>query len=282
MFGTGYSTRGKHYITINDKMIAQAISQTIINPIIKTKGKITLHPLSISVIAIKTPILHNTNNLYELNFDTFELPGSVVPLDVVHRVDHNIPQILNIPILNVNNSSCSISKGSPIATLTPVGKCKEVQEIIWSRLQCDTKKLLPMIPQSTSLQLEPDTMSSLKSILDADIPHEARVKLQDLLDRKYMHIMSQNVTDIGRTNLVELDILTEGPPIALKPYTILKYCEFEDHEIKQLEEAGIISQSMTVLSWWCPRKKNVWMQVTMQVALRMVNLICSHVLSTGS
>ena len=41
-FSTSYSTTGRHYITINGEMIAQAISQTIIDPIIKTTGKITL------------------------------------------------------------------------------------------------------------------------------------------------------------------------------------------------------------------------------------------------
>ena len=61
--------------------------------------------------------------------------------------------------------------------------------------------------------------------------------------------MSQTATDIGRTNLIELDILTEGPPIAWKPYTVpLKHCEFIDHEIKQLEEVGIISNSMSNLA----------------------------------
>ena len=48
--------------------------------------------------------------------------------------------------------------------------------------------------------------------------------------------------DIGRTNLIELDIPMEGPLIMSKPYTVLlKYHEFVDNEIKQLEEAGIIS-----------------------------------------
>ena len=38
---------------------------------------------------------------------------------------------------------------------------------------------------------------------------------------------------------------TEGPPIASKSYTLhLKYCEFVDHKIKELEEASIISKSM--------------------------------------
>ena len=63
--------------------------------------------------------------------------------------------------------------------------------------------------------------------------------------------MSQTATDIGRTNLIELDILTEGAPIASKPYTVpLKYHEFVDHEIKQLEKVGIISRSMT--NWTSP------------------------------
>ena len=57
--------------------------------------------------------------------------------------------------------------------------------------------------------------------------------------------------DIGRTNLIKLDIPTEGPPIASKLYTVpLKYGEFVDHEIKQLEETGIISRSMS--NWASP------------------------------
>ena len=39
--------------------------------------------------------------------------------------------------------------------------------------------------------------------------------------------------DIGRTNLIKLDIPTEGLPNTSKPYTfLLKYHEFVDHEIK--------------------------------------------------
>ena len=55
-FGTGYLTTGRHYLTINSEIIAQAISQTTINPIIKTKGKIMLTPMSISNVEVK-----NTN-----------------------------------------------------------------------------------------------------------------------------------------------------------------------------------------------------------------------------
>ena len=68
---------------------------------------------------------------------------------------------------------------------------------------------------------------------------------------KYTSIISQSTTDIGRTNLLELDIPTEGLPIASKLYLVLlKYREFTDQEIKQLEEAGIISRSMS--DWASP------------------------------
>ena len=120
----------------------------------------------------------------------------------------------------------------------PAGKCEEVHEVSW----CDTSKLLPQIPQSTSLQLQPDTNSLASSIPDGYIPEEARMKLWELLNKKYLQIISQNTMDIGRTNLIELDIPTEDPPIMSKPYTVLlKYHKLIDHEIKQLKEAGIIS-----------------------------------------
>ena len=101
------------------------------------------------------------------------------------------------------------------------------------------------------MQLEPDTKSPLRSVPDADILGVNRVQLQDILDSKYISIVSQITTDISRTNLIELDIPPEGPPIASKPYPVpLKYHELMDHEIKQLEEVGIISRSMS--DWAIP------------------------------
>ena len=126
------------------------------------------------------------------------------------------------------------------------------------------------------MQLEPDIKFPLRSIPDANILEEARVQLQELLDSKYISIISQTTTDISRTNLIELDISTEGPLITSKLYTVsLKYHEFMDHEVKLLGEAGIISRSM---SDWAspilvvPKRKNVWipMAATHQVVVKTV------------
>ena len=99
-------------------------------------------------------------------------------------------------------------------------------------------QLLSEVPGTTSLQLEPDMPNTTRSIPDADIPQETRNRLKELLHAKYSNIVSKSATDIGRTNLIQLDILTEGLQIASKPYTVpSKYREFVDHEIKQFEEA---------------------------------------------
>ena len=79
--------------------------------------------------------------------------------------------------------------------------------------------LLPEMLQS--LQLEADKPKQPEiSTPDVEVPKKALLKLQHLLEAKYSSIVTKSATDIGRTNLIELDIPTEGPPIACKfiPY----------------------------------------------------------------
>ena len=65
--------------------------------------------------------------------------------------------------------------------------------------------------------------------------------------KKYDNIISKNSGDIGKTMLVEMEIDTGNhPPIASKPYTLpLKQYKWVQREIKTLERAGIIEQSIS-------------------------------------
>ena len=83
-----YSTTGKHYIAINGQVIIQSISQPLDYPIVKTMGRITLPPVSVSIIEVKTPKLTNTTNLYKMNAVTAQLPEGIILLDALHRVNH--------------------------------------------------------------------------------------------------------------------------------------------------------------------------------------------------
>ena len=99
--------------------------------------------------------------------------------------------------------------------------------------------LLPEMPQ-TNLQLGADKPKQPKiSPPDADVPKKALLKLLQILEAKYSSIVSKFTTDIGRTNLIELDTPTKGALIACKLYSVpLKYQDFVDQEIKQLEDVG--------------------------------------------
>ena len=128
-----YSTTGRHYITINWQAIVQVILQTKDYPIIKIKGNVTLLPMSVSIIEVRTPKIMDSTNLYKLNADTFQLLEGINPLKVLYMVDHIISQYISILTLMPKNDLCGISKNMQITTMHPAGKCNEVQEISWSK-----------------------------------------------------------------------------------------------------------------------------------------------------
>ena len=113
------------------------------------------------------------------------------------------------------------------------------------------KSLLLPMPE-TNLQIEADKKDHERiKMPEAYVSEEAKQKLNTLLEGKYSNIVSKSATDTGRTNLIELDIPTEGPCMSCRPHSIpLKYRDFVDEEIQQLEDAGIISRSMS--NWASP------------------------------
>ena len=170
--------------------------------------------------------------------------------------------------MNTNNNVANITKNTALFSLELAEQAENIFSIEWDRLlqtkqlmveevltpqkrQEQVHNLLPKMPQ-TNLQLEADKSKQPEiSTPDADVPRDTLLKLQQLLEAKYSSIVSKSATDIGRTNLIELDIPTEGPPTACKPYSVpLKYQDFMDQEIKQLADMGIISHSMS--NWASP------------------------------
>ena len=273
-------------------MLVQSCLQLTANSILKAKGNIKLLPSSISVIEVRTLEIPDPSNIYELDSSMFQLPRGVNSRDAMHHMDHKMPQTLKVPILNTNNTISSLGKNSPIATLVPAGKFEQIQGIErWEvTLELDLLKkpqLLPEIPSTTNLQLEPNTTNVSKSIPDANIPKIARKRLQQLLDVKYNSIVSKSAADIGRTNLIELDIPTEGPPMASKPYTVpLKYWEFVEHEIKQLEEEGsspeawVTGQAQSLSSQRMRSEQGIPVHHELPQVLIITNLILDYALIT--
>ena len=113
-------------------------------------------------------------------------------------------------------------------------------------------ELLPDYLPSSSIEME-TTMKkpevALENVKDAD---KWKSKVLIMLETKFPSIISKLSMDVGCTNLHTVDLqVSEGNPIFVKQYNIpLKYQNYIDEETKRLEEAGLISRSLS--NWFAP------------------------------
>ena len=81
---------------------------------------------------------------------------------------------------------------------------------------------------------------------DAEVSPETLQKFDDLCD-KHQDAFSKNNQDIGKTQLIEMEIDTgNSVPLAQSPYTLpLKHYDWVRKEIETLEKAGVIERSLS-------------------------------------
>ena len=86
---------------------------------------------------------------------------------------------------------------------------------------------------------------------DADIKDSTRVSFEVLCEQQH-EAFSKNNKDIGRTQLIEMEINTgDSLPVAQSPYTLpLKHYDWVRQEIETLEKSGVIERSL--LRWASP------------------------------
>ena len=113
-------------------------------------------------------------------------------------------------------------------------------------------ELLPDYPENSNMEMEgimkrPDT-----KLVDATNADKWKTKVLNMLESRFGSIISKSSTDVGRTKLHTLNVqVMEGSLVFMKQYTIpLKYQNFIDDETKRLEEAGLISRSLS--NWSAP------------------------------
>ena len=276
---TGWTRNGNHYISRGKHdFIAESKNRLKTHPIIKTKGKVELNPESITLIEVQAPRDIIGNRKYKLNPEGYLAQG-IIPLDLVHSFDKT-PRTLYIPILNTSDKHESIAKSSLLGTFEPIDEeVSEVRETSWTdldrkmrkahqqlrkkksyrqaRQKCydgkeNSARLLPDYPADSNMEMEtmmkcPDTV--LEDSIDVD---KWKIKVLNMLESRFGSIISRLSTDVGRTKLHTLNVqVTEGSPVFVKQYTIpLKYQSFIDDETKRLEEAGLISRSLS--NWSAP------------------------------
>ena len=174
----------------------------------------------------------------------------------------------------------SIAKSSLLGTFEPIDEdISEIQETSWTDLdgkmrqahqqlrkkksyrqarqkcfngQEDSKRLFPDYPVDSNMEMEtmmrhPDTV-----LEDSEDANKWKIRVLNMLESRLGSIISRSSMDVGRTKLHTLNVqVTEGSPVFVKQYTIpLKYQSFIDDETKRLEEAGLISRSLS--NWSAP------------------------------
>ena len=194
------------------------------------------------------------NSLLEITLDR-QLPKGLIPLDVLHNIQHKEPQEMLIPLLNIMNLVVKLLKNTILGSFIKVDNAEDVQNIYSLLHHSDkghdkpqpSKPLLSVFPKCSSFQTHAhDSNKSPIQLRDANIPLEIQCKLHTMLTSKFTGIISMSPADFGRTNLIEMDLPTTGPPVSTKPYTIpLKYKSFVDDEIKLLEDISCISKSLS-------------------------------------
>ena len=81
---------------------------------------------------------------------------------------------------------------------------------------------------------------------DADIKEATKVSFEALCEQQH-EAFSKNNKDIGRTQLIEMEIDTgDSLPVAQSPYTLpLKHYDWIRQEIETLEKLGVIERSLS-------------------------------------
>ena len=219
-----------------------------------------------------------------------------------------MPRTLYIPILNTSNNYANIGKGSLLGMFEPIHEeISEIQVTSWTDLKGKMRKahqqlrnkksyrqarqkyhnkkeepveLLPDYPANSNMEMETMMKQSdtkLGDTIDAD---KWKTKVLSMLESRFGSIISKSSTDVGRTKLHTLDIqVSEGSPVFIKQYIIpLKYQNFFDDETKRLEDAGLISRSLSNWSAPCmevPKKQDpdnlCKVQLRMVIDYRQIN-----------
>ena len=113
-------------------------------------------------------------------------------------------------------------------------------------------EILPDYPENSNVEMGGIMKQPNTKLVDATNADKWKTKVLNMLESRFGSIISISSTDVGRTKLHTLDVqVTKGSPVFMKQYTILlKYQNFIDDETKRLEEAGLISRSLS--NWSAP------------------------------
>ena len=197
-----------------------------------------------------------SGQIYEIepNVTLFEEYPNLYIVPMLHNVDIYTTESVPLVLINFSVDDISLSKGEIMGFL-------QNQSLDISEIMTETStEPSPIIIEEDNVTKVFQEQGEKKFITSpADIEVHQKVELQDAdvseehqnafkeLCKEFKDIFSVDLSDIGKTPLVEMEIDTgDSPPITQKPYTLpLKHAKWVQKELEILEKAGVIVRSVS-------------------------------------
>ena len=176
---------------------------------------------------------------------------NLLAIPTIHQVQNQKLSVIPYVLINLSYDRIHLPKGELLRHLQPI-QCKVQKEKITKTHEVNDLNVSDL--EEMSKDTEQKFMTSPADVethrkvqlQDAEVTDEYRERFKQLCE-EYSDIFSQSSIDLGRTPLITMEIETgDSPPICQKPYNLpLKHAEWVQREINTLEEAGVITRSVS-------------------------------------
>ena len=245
------------------KVIMEVEEQTTDIPLSLTNSiRIPPHTIAVAVVECATP-LNSTMDIRADEGFLRDFPNIHVARSYVNNPQQSLaPNCIPLAFTNLSMYSQYLGKDKVVGFAHPIAEDVEVHaltdhEEIAEMMQgprnhiphkTQARYKMPIIPLDNAFITSPADVPGPRKVdlQDADITPSKRSTF-DALCEKYPKVFSKGNEDIGRTQLVTMDInMGDSPPISSRPYTlVLKHHRWVQEEIETLERAGVITKSMS-------------------------------------
>ena len=252
--GIGWSQSGKFELQFKKEMLIESIDTYLSGPILETRTVVEIQPRTLAVLNAKVDLKKTIQGLiYDVKPNTLlsDQYPDLVTIPMLHYVEGSEASCIPLIMINLTHDSVYLPKGETLGHLEPT-------TISVDELTTDIPDKIESLEEK--LQLNNEEVIEKKFITSpADVERHRRIVLQDAevprkdkqefltLCEEYDDIFSKGSSDIGKTPLITMEIDTgDSPPVCQRPYNLpLKHTEWVKKELEMLEEAGIISRSVS-------------------------------------
>ena len=257
----GWSKQGKFQVQAGKNLLIEAIT-TESHPVVTMKKNVIIPPRTLIVAEMQATIPNMEGPSY-YDFaptERYLTQGiNLVIIPVAYHTGTSGKQVVLQILINLEEQPVKIAQGTSMGHLKDMKETArlietpstnesicdvELQESgeFWNEIIHDAS------PEEKKFIASPADIETHREIKlkDADVEPEQRQKFEDLC-KEFEDVFSKDSTDLGRTPLLTMDIDTgDHPPVTQRPYSLaLKHVEWVQEEIEKLEQAGVISRSMS-------------------------------------